>query len=640
MKQHAHHSPFRLSLGRILGLLALFVCAPAVHAQEWMNIHQHNDVLEWTVPMRMDHMGDMNTTSSVFSFPYLRDIEGEAQNLLFSLSRVDSIIFSRSLSDEEKGHDKYRVFTLHIRTEHVKSIADKETWVNCHIAVDGMGEYSPFSGMAKIRGRGNSTWEWYDKKPYKFKLDEKSKLLGMEKARNWNLLANFRDMTDLMNVVAFEGARCMGMPFTNHSRFVEVILNDEYIGLYQLTEKIEVGSNRVDISKEDGILLSFDRDDGPSLSPGATNNFSSRIYGLPISVKHPDEVSPEKLDSVREELAVIERAIKAHNYPLVDSLVDIPSLISLLQLHEYLYNVEIDAPRSIYAFRDKGGKLTFGPVWDWDAAFDFDWGTMYTGHKYFSDYRELIYGTSPATGDGASYRVSGFWTDMFKDASFVTRYKEQWRSVKDSLYTSLRTEIYRYLNVLKKGPYQRDTQRWGIKTHNPEVEVGKMITWLERRMNYLTPIIEAYPAGTPSVPVDPSEGDGGEDGGYTEEGGNIVVTRTLDIARGYTQTGTISLSKDDVSRLLGATPNELYPLNANLSVGENTAAGRYGAWFDANGNTNGWNAGHVYVESDDLYTWHYGCHPDNCRAGHTHTVRMRYARGKRTLDVIIHFIVR
>ena len=208
----------------------------------------------------------------------------------FAVEDLDSISFSNALTDEEKGHNKYRVFTMFITTEDEANIVEKETWLNCHISIDGKGEYSNYSGTGRIRGRGNSSWLYYKKKPYKFKLDQKSKLLGLEKAKNWNLLSNYRDVTDMMNVLAFETARWMGLPNTNHSRFVEVFLNGDYVGVYQLTEKIEIHENRVNIDEVEGVLMSFDKDDGPELSPGASDNFWSEVYGLPMCVKDPEDL--------------------------------------------------------------------------------------------------------------------------------------------------------------------------------------------------------------------------------------------------------------------------------------------------------------------------------------------------------------
>ena len=584
-------------------------------AQDWMQVHRTHKGTEWTIPFRVD--------SAYF------DIEGErlrshhlnkdGRELMvpFYMDTLDSIDFATSIPDELKGHNKYRCFAMYITTEDEQPVAEKEVWIPCHIAVDGRGEYSNFSGTGRIRGRGNSTWEWYEKKPYKFKLDQKSKLLGMEKAKDWNLLANYRDVTDMMNALAFETARVMGMPNTNHTRFVELFLNGDYIGLYQLTEKVEVDDNRVNIDRQEGILFSLDADDGPTLSPQATDNCWSEVYHLPLCVKYPDDPTPEQLLAIRSDFARLERAIQSCDYTLADSLMDMSSFIGMLQLHEYLYNVEIDAPRSMYVYRDKDGKYTFGPVWDWDAGFDFDWSTMTTGHRFFSNYRELIYGTDPVKGTGASYGISKFFLSLFNNRDFVARYKAQWSAISGLLLQQPWQAVQQWVEGLSQGAYRRDMERWPLKGMNVSTELGKMENWLQNRLAYLNTVVANYPTGKSSTPT---------------QGGLEVVTtvnKTVEMSyrNGYNQNGSITIDQSIVKAALGhasAANVRLVPLNANGEEGQNTAAGTYGAWFDADGNTCAWNDGHVFIEANTLYSWSYGCHPSNCHQGHSHSVTMQY----------------
>lgn len=619
-----------------------------VKAQEWMRIHHRYEGVDWSIPLETKKYSQYDFSSDKSLLRAYAILSDSTERLIpFMTANIDSIDFAPELTDEEKGHNKYRPFSMHITTDGYENIVERELWLNCHISIDGKGEYSDFSGTGKIRGRGNSSWSWYDKKPYKFKLDEKSKLLGLEKAKNWNLLANYRDVTDMMNVLAFETARYMGMPNTNHTRFVEVFLNEEYIGTYQLTEKIEVAKNRVDIDEEEGIMLSFDKDDGPELSPYSTDNFFSKVFGLPICVKHPDEPDAETIWNIKEDFAQLENAIKSHNYELADSLMDIPSYIDILQMHEFLFNVEIGAPRSMYLYKDKGGKYTFGPIWDWDAAFDFRWDDMLTGHTYFTDYKELVLGTDPVNATGAYEHINHFFRDLFNSAKFVSQYKEAWNKVKDNILTVPWEETTKYIEAMKsEGTYTRDTNRWPLITgtssgwwgtgntaeFKPSEEISKMSAWLNNRKKYLNNVIANYPAGSDEV-IDITDPDKMQ----------IVITISKEqqckYNRGYTQTGQISISQSEVESALGGAPTELVPLNADGSEGRNTANGIYGAWFDDNGVQEWANGAHVYIESNYLYNWSYGCHPDNCNPRDSHTVTMQYRRGNKAVNVKVVFFI-
>ncbi|MBQ9666978.1 MAG: CotH kinase family protein [Bacteroidaceae bacterium] len=630
----------------LLTMMALSSCL-MLNAQEWMKVHGNYGGESWTFPLQIDKMSQFDFSDDETEIRGYTQNGAEKEMLVpFRVEMLDSISFANGLTDEEKGHNKYRVFTLNITTENGEDIVEKTKWIDCHFSLDGKGEYSDYSGTGRIRGRGNSSWKYYKKKPYKFKLDTKSKLLGLDKAKNWNLLSNYRDVTDMMNVFAFETARWMGMPHTNHSRFVEVFLNGDYVGVYQLTEKIEMGKNRIDIDEVEGVLLSIDLDDGPGLSPETTDNFWSEVYSLPMAVKEPEDLSTARMDSIRDDFAVLENAIQARDYALVDSLMDIPSFIGILQLHEFLYNVEIDAPRSLYLYKDKGGKYTFGPVWDWDAAYDFDWSNWTENHTYFSDYRELIYGKDPVKATGAAYHINKFFRDMFGDPTFVAQYKKAWADRSDSIYVHGWEEVEKYIAEMNKGAYSRDVKRWPLEmttggwwgetyttTFVPSEEIDKMSTWLKRRKNYLDQIIADYPETAEDVVDIPAPV-------VTVEDGVIYVAATMEFAGGYSQTHRIEIDEEVVTNLLGGTPRSLNPLNSDGSVGENTAAGTYGAWFDDWGDTDSWGWSHVYIESDDLYSWKYGCHPDNCQKGDVHTVTMQYKRSTKTVNVVVTFTIK
>lgn len=621
-------------------LLSFGLCA---QAQEWMNVHRHHDGETWVMPLQIEEFSQFDFSADGNRMRgYAKKADETDFVVPFAVEDLDSISFSNALTDEEKGHNKYRVFTMFITTEDEANIVEKETWLNCHISIDGKGEYSNYSGTGRIRGRGNSSWLYYKKKPYKFKLDQKSKLLGLEKAKNWNLLSNYRDVTDMMNVLAFETARWMGLPNTNHSRFVEVFLNGDYVGVYQLTEKIEIHENRVNIDEVEGVLMSFDKDDGPELSPGAMDNFWSEVYGLPMCVKDPEDLPAEMMEAIKADFAELERAVKARDYAAVDKLMDIPSFISILQLHEYLYNVEIDAPRSLYIYKDKGGKYIFGPVWDWDAAYDFDWSNWTENHTYFSDYRELIYGRAPLTASGAAYKINEFFRDLFGNETFVKQYKAAWAEVSDSIVERNWTEVQKYVAEMNKGASLRDVARWPLK--NPSwwggdyvvsEELDKMHTWLKHRKNYLDGIIANYPEESqPVVEV--------KEPVVEVKDGTVYVTATMNFAGGYKQSYPIKLDKIQIETLLGGAPTALEPLDEDGTVGWNTAAGKYGAWFDEDGDTADYNWGdvHVYIESNELYSWQYGCHPNNCQPDDVHTVTMQYQRGTKTVHVIVTFTIK
>ncbi len=626
-------------LFRVICFFVITMLSGHATAQDWINVHMYYDGGEWAFPYRIDHFSQFDFSEDGYEMRgYYNDADGLEQIVPFSVDYLDSITFVTEPDSVPKS--PYKVYGMYITTAGGQAVASKEEYVDCYVSIDGRGEYKNYSGTARIRGRGNSTWLWYDKKPYRIKLDVSDKILGIKKNRDWVLLANYRDPTDMMNTYGFEAARWMGMPFTNNTRYVEVFLNGDYIGIYQLTEQVEQGGHRVDINEQGGVLLSFDLDDGPGLSPGATDNFYSEGYGMPMCVKYPDDPTDSVVAQIKSDFAILEKAVKAGDYNAVDSLMDIQSLIDMVQIQEYLYNVELQAPRSVYMFRDAGGKYTLGPVWDWDAGYDFDWNHMETNHNYFSNYKKLILGTDPLR---QSTGVPRFFTDMFASKTFVERYKASWAERKDSIFLAPWAECDKFLEHLKQGAITREETRWPIGKNTLE-EIENLKTWLNNRKAYLTRVIANYP-----VPeFDPVQTE-------LRLCGTIKCDVTLSYAKGYGQSVTVDIVPNEVASVMGISTEELtdgyvtlVPLHRDGTEGPNNTNGVYGGWFNGDGNPYDHGQGHVYIEVfDDLFSWACGLRQSEnygwgggaqyCNVGHSHTVtmQMRYAGPTETLAVNI-----
>ena len=367
-------------------------------------------------------------------------------------------------------------------------IVSKEDYIDCTFELQSeVKEWNFAKADAQIRGRGNSTWLWYDKKPYRIKLKKKASLMGMGEGKSWVLLANYRDPTHIMNSYVFTLGNMLEMPFTNHVHYAEVNLNGEYIGFYQLTEQVQQGDGRVAIDEKAGYLLSLDLDDGPDLSPGAGDNFYSSVYKMPVCVKNPENLTQEGMNAIRDDFAVLESAIRGGDFDQVQTLLDVQTFIDFLIIQELVYNVELEAPRSMYIHKDVNGLWTMGPLWDFDAGFDFDWSTMYTGHNYFKSYRKLVMGTNPATHQGAYCNPPRFFTDLFKVEAFKQQYKERWKEV-FPLTEAAFEEVLLYID---DEAMQRNQDRWPIgKSYSTEID--NMRIWLENRRLYLDSVIKNY----------------------------------------------------------------------------------------------------------------------------------------------------
>lgn len=109
--------------------------------------------------------------------------------------------------------------------------------------------------LDKLSGRGNTSWE-VPKKSYSIETHSKAGLLGMKDAKKWILIANYYDGAYIRNKIGFQMADEVGLSYTPDSRFIDLYINGLYWGVYQLTERIEVNKNRINI--DDGYLMEID----------------------------------------------------------------------------------------------------------------------------------------------------------------------------------------------------------------------------------------------------------------------------------------------------------------------------------------------------------------------------------------------
>ena len=116
---------------------------------------------------------------------------------------------------------------------------------------DGTREHA--GGLDYIKGRGNYSWNNWDKKPFKIKLGKTASLLDLGYGTDYCLIANASDATLIRNEIARRLEMQVGIPYASAGRFADLYINGEYLGNYYLCPSIEVGPDRIDITDMDEI---------------------------------------------------------------------------------------------------------------------------------------------------------------------------------------------------------------------------------------------------------------------------------------------------------------------------------------------------------------------------------------------------
>lgn len=273
--------------------------------------------------------------------------------------------------------------TFYIATENKAPVNSKEIYTKGTLTVKSSDNSEVLTNVVtEIRGRGNSTWGM-SKKPYRLKLDKKTQLLNLPaKEKNWVLLANYADKTLMRNAVALKTSQLLGLEFTPSCRFVDVVLNDEFLGNYILTDQVEVADFRVPVEKQKtdattepditgGYLLEIDG------FAAAEPVWFTTPQGLAVTIKYPkdDEINASQRAYITNYINAFENVLFSSNFKDPKdgyrAWVDVASLVNWYIACELTGNSDSFWSTYIYK-KNQDDKIYFGPMWDYDIAFNND----------------------------------------------------------------------------------------------------------------------------------------------------------------------------------------------------------------------------------------------------------------------------
>ncbi|MEK9613291.1 MAG: CotH kinase family protein [Flavobacteriaceae bacterium] len=420
-----------------------------------------------------------------------KTVEIENLEQVSSRSRVDFRKPIKYILKSESGGVK--AYTVHIswddqlahiyiETEAGLPIISKEEYLNAKLTIDGQSKYEDrtieFSQKARIKGRGNSSWNW-PKKPYKIKLDTKETLLydkdpltRLLPEKDWVLLSDYQDGVHLLNSIAFTIGRMLEMPFTNTIIPVEVTLNGDYLGLYGLTEQVEVKTNRVNVG-ETGLLLELDQYFDEEWQ------FRSASYDLPVMIKDPELNSQVELDLIQSEWNAFEALVMDKDFPDNNYLdyVDIESIAKYFIVGMLTSNEEINHPKSTYIYKEMGGKYAMGPLWDFDWAYGYE-GTF----QHFNNPNKDLFWTDAKKGTTFFKRL------MLSDPKIKSLVRVFWTDFLTFHFDNLMTYIDDYSFIIR-GAKARNLKLW-----NRDLVIDERIMkhWMENRVSYMNSLINNF----------------------------------------------------------------------------------------------------------------------------------------------------
>lgn len=342
--------------------------------------------------------------------------------------------------------------------------------------------------QVELKGRGNSTWI-QPKHPYQLKFSEKADLFGMGAARKWVLLANYLDYSLLRNDTAFYLERMLESDFAMSGEYVELYVDNEYIGLYLLTPKMEIGKNRINLKNPLGILMELD-----NLHSAEETHYTSAAGHWLLA---DDVVQPARTDEAvadfMESFNQLELAAERGDFTTVNQLIDVESFAKYYLMSEFTVNPDA-YDTSYYFYKDGAADVIHaGPGWDYDFALgNRVWGWAYNedfyspfatrvqekyafgGELYYDEELGEMAERAPETGVSRLFYYLMRMPDFENAVKSV--YRKQLLGLKDELIAHMRERA-----ELIREAALRDSEKW---EHDFDAELEYLMEWVGNRYDY------------------------------------------------------------------------------------------------------------------------------------------------------------
>ena len=387
-----------------------------------------------------------------------------------------------------------------IETEDNRGIYNNNDYIPAHFRIIdsrekpvGMGLYE---GEILIRGRGNSSFSM-PKRSYTVEIADKTQILDMSPSRDWMLLGNYTDKSLMRSYTAYELSRDMGAAFAPKLRFVDLILNSDYIGTYVLGERVKIDKGRLELVKIKAETTDpFELTGGYVLEVNSTAKYSSKeiIFetkkikwsrGQFFSIKQPGtkNLPPEAYEYIKNYVNEAEDALFSEDFKDPQkgyrAYIDVASVIDWYLINELYKQVNANFQTKVYMYKPRGEKLYMGPVWDFNLG---------AGNANYSGCDDP---------EGWHVRTADWISRMFEDEAFAKEFKDRWNYVKNNYFSALFKRIDDTAQLIERSQ-QMNFAKWPIlgvyvwpnagnvtsrNTYKSEVEYLK--DWLTQRIAWM-----------------------------------------------------------------------------------------------------------------------------------------------------------
>lgn len=300
-----------------------------------------------------------------------------------------------------------------------------------NIVLYDSGNYDANISGITIRVRGNSS-AYTNKKPYKIQLQKKEDLLFREDGdkfedKSWVLIKDseantLKDEMSLKPYIGMKVAEIIGMEYVPQGRYVNLLLNGKYKGIYFLSENVKRNNDcRVKVKKGSGFIVEYD--------PYWWNEdvyfetrFTSDVFKFTMKYPDEDELNEEWKANIIQTITEAENGIFENHY---QDLIDIPSFVKWIMAHDIMGTGDGAGINKYIVKEDNTSNtlLKMGPLWDFDGIMQLTdaWPYVHSNDANNFYYRRLL-----------RYR------------GFVNQYKEVWNSISSTVFQQIDASLEEY----------------------------------------------------------------------------------------------------------------------------------------------------------------------------------------------------
>jgi hypothetical protein len=355
--------------------------------------------------------------------------------------------------------------------------------------------YLNYDGRIGIELRGSSS-QALPKKPYgltTLKSDNTSNnnvsILGMPKENDWVLNSLAFDSALMRDYLSYDLSRDINY-YAARGQYCEVVVNDDYKGLYVFMEKLKINGDRINIIKmtktdnadpavTGGYITKSDKTTGGDPVAWTMPSYTGGTVDFIHESPKPEDITSDQNTYIFTQFDTFKNMMTAQNTSITSgypSVIDVPSFVDFMIINEISSNV--DAYQfSTFFHKDRAGKLRAGPVWDLNLTYGNDlfmWGF----DRSHTDVWQF---------DNGDNIGPTFWRDLYNNPTFKCYLTKRWKEVTASNqplnYNVISGKIDAVVSLISEAAVRENT-RWNT-VGNLQNNADAMKGWLQVRINWM-----------------------------------------------------------------------------------------------------------------------------------------------------------